>query len=355
MTLSECREEMSRRILLGERSADNGPTYTDAHLASSILQKSLRRSAHSYAKGAARSLSRLDPDRLWRRLAAIIIEDFGAADLELTRCVIAAASDGLWRDAVGGDELVADHLVTLMCRTPRDRAADEIYMWAAVLRPDAKPAESPAEMAASPKLQHLMIEATKLASRCEERSAGIGGPRYLPRQCDASLSTMCSRKIIGHDLYSLALQARRTSKTCLPVFWALWVACRPAGEAQAVQSITPGFEDIDGVPSYAVDGYTRSGRRALWELYRQNRALRGLMSGLNQPSIQHALTALAFEVEGGLLTQRIVDPLSSELLAQASGCWSGLSRQRFKDGALLMRGLLPRLNVIRRDILEAKL
>src|ERR1700754_2051601 len=56
----------------------------DVHLASSCLQKALRRSDAVHAHLAAHSLLAMDPKRLWRRLVVIVFEDFGLTDLSLT-------------------------------------------------------------------------------------------------------------------------------------------------------------------------------------------------------------------------------------------------------------------------------
>jgi hypothetical protein len=352
MTLYQYKTEMIEALSRPSDYVSPVARYRDPHLASSLLQKALRRGDERYAVGAATSLALLDPARLWRRLSAIVIEDFGRADLSLTAKVIAAASDGRWRDEIGGDALVASYLVKELCATPRDRVVDELYMWAAVLRLDAHPAVPLGAQPLSPRLRKLVSEAIHVSLKCETLQEDMPDTRYWARLCDATLADMCRRGQIDPELYSLALAARRCSKTPLPLYLGLLTRHRPAS-ADVETCCVPAFEEVRGVPTYAVDGYTRPGREALWRLLKVAPALAQLLDGLRGARTLHAMTALLFETEGGLLTRRIKCPLTEELRSAALGSWSGLDRQRFDAGLEIMRGLLPELNVLRRQAMGA--
>jgi hypothetical protein len=107
----------------------------DAFIATSAFQKALRRGDRGYTLRAAYTLLRLDPRRLWRRLAIVVFEDFGLSDPELSTQVIAAVSDKSWRRR-HGDWAVCSYLIDRLLNQARDRAIDDCYMLAVAL---AKP------------------------------------------------------------------------------------------------------------------------------------------------------------------------------------------------------------------------
>ncbi len=59
------------------------PLTIDKWLASSALQKAIRRGNEAEALSCARLLLNVDAQRLWRRLGIIAIEDIGVADIEV--------------------------------------------------------------------------------------------------------------------------------------------------------------------------------------------------------------------------------------------------------------------------------
>ncbi|MGC9954194.1 MAG: hypothetical protein ABSD21_07940 [Rhizomicrobium sp.] len=73
----------------------------DVHIASSCMQKALRRSDRVYAHGAAEMLRQCDERRLWRRLVVCAFEEFGLVDLGLTARVVAVASSKNFRLTLG--------------------------------------------------------------------------------------------------------------------------------------------------------------------------------------------------------------------------------------------------------------
>src|ERR1700730_12470200 len=66
-------------------------------IASSALQKAIRRGENTIAIRAALALQREDRQRAWRRLVAIAFEDVGAADIDAVVETVAAASSPDWR------------------------------------------------------------------------------------------------------------------------------------------------------------------------------------------------------------------------------------------------------------------
>ena len=83
------------------------PLETDRWVASSALQKAVRRGEVAVAQSAALTLLQLDRQALWRRLVGIAVEDVAARPPEPIATVMAGAESSLWRRHHGGDARVA--------------------------------------------------------------------------------------------------------------------------------------------------------------------------------------------------------------------------------------------------------
>src|SRR5215471_3043647 len=103
-------------------------------IASSALQKAIRRGEIAIAQHAAFTLHREDRSATWRRLIAIAFEDVGPADLDVILETVAAATLPKWR-AVIGEEAVLRSTVCTLATAPKDRSADYL-MWIAAEHPD---------------------------------------------------------------------------------------------------------------------------------------------------------------------------------------------------------------------------
>lgn len=101
----------------------------DKWLASSILQKSIRRGDQKTAARAAITFWRLDKISFWRRISVICTEDCGAALDEITQ-TLTAFNNPAWRNKTG-DLKVGLYLVRILCQSVKLRLADEIYSIAA--------------------------------------------------------------------------------------------------------------------------------------------------------------------------------------------------------------------------------
>jgi replication-associated recombination protein RarA len=98
-------------------------------IASSALQKAVRRGDVALAERAAFALHREDRSATWRRLIAIAFEDVGPADLDVVLETVAVATLPKWR-AVIGEEAALRSIVSTLATAPKDRSADYL-MWIA--------------------------------------------------------------------------------------------------------------------------------------------------------------------------------------------------------------------------------
>lgn len=99
----------------------------DRWLASSLLQKSIRRDKPDLAWLASSYLLENYPEYFWRRLPIIALEDIGFGDLDVTMMAILAGSDTRLRVELGGGLLAATALIELMCAATKDRSTDDLF------------------------------------------------------------------------------------------------------------------------------------------------------------------------------------------------------------------------------------
>ena len=102
------------------------PFPIDPWVASSLLQKAIRRGEADVAASAALTLFRLRRAAIWRRFMVIAFEDVGAASIDALLVAVRAAIDPGWRANVGGDERVIAYVARLLAEAPKDRSADHL-------------------------------------------------------------------------------------------------------------------------------------------------------------------------------------------------------------------------------------
>ena len=93
---------------------DVTPALRDPWLASSLINKAIRRGEHEHALMAAEVLHRHRGKGIWRRLCLIAYEDIGIADLRLVQRVTQLAVDREYRQSLGSDLDVIFATVTEM-------------------------------------------------------------------------------------------------------------------------------------------------------------------------------------------------------------------------------------------------
>jgi len=104
------------------------PMNASPWLAMSSMQKAVRRGREDVALGAAATLLRNAPDKLWRRIGCIAYEDVGLASLDTVGIATASLGGKQARAALGGEWAVASCVVAELSRAPKCRAADDLLM-----------------------------------------------------------------------------------------------------------------------------------------------------------------------------------------------------------------------------------
>jgi hypothetical protein len=130
-----CDYDSSKILLRLQEAMEAAPTpvvepmQVDRWLATSVLQKAVRRGDSTYALRAASALWHIDRQKLYQRLAVIACEDVGAGNPVLVTDVLTAVSSSVWRRRVGCLR-VALFLTRQLCKSVKSRIADDLYIQA---------------------------------------------------------------------------------------------------------------------------------------------------------------------------------------------------------------------------------
>lgn len=322
--------------------------FPDVYVASACLEKALRRGDAHFACDSAFYLLHHDEARLWRRLAVCAFEDFCLADLGLTARVVVAAGSRNLRLALGPERVLV-HLIRRLCGATKDRRLDEIYALGAAVFLDRARLEPIADGTLGSILAPLVHETARFIAQCE---------RPIPRRSFRSVSTEASERMlvglarhgrVGDGLFELCLAGVKVSRCLLPLLLPLGVEATEAagglGRACPVAIVPAPL--LEGVPAYAVDGFTRTGRAALEELVRSEARIARLFEQVPARERLDALHHLLFYAEGGRITPEPSDLLYETAKAHAMAIGMRLSPQEVGPALVLMNELLPKLHALR--------
>jgi hypothetical protein len=331
------------------------PLRISPWLAMSALQKGIRRADVDLATRAAATLLRSDPARLWRRLAGIVVEDIGLADLECVRLVIAATTGKGFRSQFGGEHRVAGLVIARMCQAKKCRATDDLFI--AVSHHHELEAVR-ADLAGCDLPQHL--------SHVRERSALLGcaiaslhasGVRWTGQFAGKVADPKALFKTIrdagaDHEIVALAEQGYRKTREPLPLLLPLLSFALPSGELPAVDDdLPPVVIGRNGIPTYCLDGFSHEGKAALARALRRDlptsRWLRRHVPAERRLAV---LAGGLFRIEGGLVRQRVEWPCAATLKWLAD---SGYHDMKLSDPAGfldLVRADLPAIDEERANV-----
>lgn len=324
-----------------------GLPTNDPFVATSVLQKAIRRSDREPAMAAGRSLYDIDRVRLWRRLSIIAFEDFGLSDLDLTATIVAAACAKSWRKGLVDETDLVALIVDRLLETPCDRSLDRLYALAIAIRSSFVFRESFAGRSAG--FRELMERVYGVIRRCERRVPGQAFWGLQAKVCDEALLAMVGMGTIQELELDICLEGRKASQCALPVLLPLLKsASRPyRPDREVVHHKLEPSPMVGGIPAYALDARTRAGKFVLGMLLHGDRELSRIMSYSRARDSIGALASLLFLVEGGRCAREVSDALSEEIKDVATGCLTGLSRPLIDAAAARLMTLLPLLDKLR--------
>lgn len=308
--------------LFNQKRADYEHVLPDNWLATAALQKAIRRGQEAPALLATNFLLSRQPDRFWRRLVVIALEDIGIADLPLAHEVLSASGRKAWRAAHGGDWSVAADLVQRMCKTVKCRdACDALVI--ADLHPDLRPHRSAFLDLSGRELANILTDPDKpVGERVLAAWLIAGTKRFpaanLPTRARSFVDLLHVYEAMGVDPNVLATARMGSTRTVeghplsLPLIWLLAAS---GGETGVKPYSLPDIRDIRGWPDFAYDMHTRVGKRAIKLFQRECTALDRLVSKWLPPDQRELFVgSLIFRLEGENVDRRLVYPGSQALL-----------------------------------------
>lgn len=247
----------------------------DKWLASSILQKSIRRGDQKTAARAAITFWRLDKISFWRRISVICTEDCGAALDEITQ-TLTAFNNPAWRNKTG-DLKVGLYLVRILCQSVKLRLADEIYSIAAQAHELKKQRDTLAQAGNTYLADIVLDRKYPLEDRALSLWMLAGSKRY---QHDDMPERAGCLEWAAEILMALNAPAGLThacitnlTKTRWPL--SLFMPLLAAETARQPKPLLisydkfPSSSNVKGVPLVALDGFTRTGKAAFLEFRKE--------------------------------------------------------------------------------------
>jgi hypothetical protein len=330
----------------------------DKWLASSSLQKCVRRGHVDLALRAAATFSEIDPVGLWRRLISIACEDIGAADTQVVIETIALATSPAWRSKHGETQLLA-YIVQRLAEASKDRSADLLMLAVRYHASLGEMRETCGGVGLDRRLQLVADASASLLDRAaaawfssglDFRYEHIVGPGSLPGLAEAYRTLG-----VGQELAEVALMAARRTRepfTVLVPLVRLEIERNGGGTVRNVP--IPDSPIVDGLPLCAIDEHTRPGKQAINRLVAEDADLRACLHRFVRKArwttaAQHA----AFYVDGAPVAPRLDWPQSQSLEVlgmEADLASAEVPREGVQPLLDAMQASLGLLNDIRREI-----
>ena len=361
-TLDQIRSELARDLMADrDTRTPFNPTPFDVYVASSGLQKGIRRGDTETALRSTARLMEDDPARFWRRIVVIAFEDIGIGDLKLVGHVAAVSGQKRWRAGHGGEWFIAAHLVKRMCEANKDRTADDLLhlvefddrlidhrkCWGHAnidrltdfigRRDISLPEKALAAwlgIGTARWRSSVLVKRQGFPDNVFERFRDLGVDPMLVDVCQAGLGKMA----YALPTFLPLIQQAAKSKTPTPV-----------------SDDFPHHASINGMPACEFDGYTRHGKQSIKALLNQSDRLRGFLKDKAPEKGWPKIVALVlFRIEGGLMASRLRWGLGDQIREDADLCGRGIALEAVPEAMYTMRDELPRLNDIRARIVAGK-
>jgi len=325
----------------------------DPWLASSLLQKAIRRGEIELAEQAATALLRLRGSPTWRRFIVIAIEDVGIAALEVLSEVVSICSDRQYRGRLRGDEEAARYLARKLACAPKDRSADLLM---SAIRHHLSLETTRKEVAALLPHERLAWVEDPSKSLYEKSAAAwpANGVRYTANELGLSLSLFGNLGAPQELIETVAGAESRTREPFCALLPLLWLTASRGLSNKTACSLPP-TRTVGGVPLWTLDFHTRAGRAAIQRFLRENELVRQALRG----SVAHnryteASYLAAFYTDAASCTLCLDWSLSTEieqLGMEADFAHAGVPPERVGPLLSLFKSQINHLNDIREEVL----
>jgi len=312
------------------------PLAIDPWVASSLLQKSIRRGDADLAERAAITLHRFRGNGIWRRFLVIAFEDVGVASVDALIKTTAACTAPNWRaDVAGGDERVLCLIARLLAEAPKDRSPDHLIS-AAQSHPALEDARRRVgAMTIAQRVDYAANDTRPLPERAVAAwcASGVewGAEHRIGRGDLPGLMSALRHLGVPADLVTATrIAATRTREPIVVMTPLLWLAASAAGDHRVVDCSVPPVTMIGDIPSYVFDKHTAVGKAAIHRFARENHAVRDLLAAyVPEYRAKDVACIAAFHVDAAPVSRRFDWDGSAEL-------------ERLGDEAEMMKVGVPR-------------
>ena len=354
----------------------------DTYIAKSQLQKAIRRGETNFAIQAGTFLLQSNERSFWRRLVISAVEDIGVANLDLIAQVCIAAGDKRLRHRLGGSERVATTLTRELCASRKDRSTDDLHEIIVRSRRTHTCLENLRKMPRKERINIAIncVEANEFfrATNCTGKiklnnANNCTDHAYIRMLAALTLAETFDdlsdyqprysewRYLLDETLHSgiarctkeVALLALKRSGSVLaivlPFLQALTDPTPPAKKDDF-----PPETNIDGLPSWVLNGHTRVGlsafRMYLARSARMKTFIRTHADGRLPPV--RIIAALVFHLESGVLNKRLQRPEGLQLRRDAEAIGWGLPDEVVGEARHILASEFGLLNACRTEALE---
>ena len=332
------------------------PTPTAVWRVKSSLQKAVRRSQVEHGLRATHALLVSDPQRFWRRLVIILMEDIGVADLSLVAMGLTLAGSKKLRDQIGGKK-VAFWLVEEMCKTVKSRDCNEItgYVDYATDRKAMLRAFDPFKNDAEKLTAVALDQDAPMCIRVAACHMLAGTLRF---RLEGKLPATAFDKIAWWQLlkemklppiveFVTRIAEKRGCERLhlgLPFVWEILTKSRFIG---VKINELPEQKTVAGLMTEAFDQHTRDGKRAMAYFSQVCKPVQQFFKDRPNVNKVGVLGVVVFQVEGAVLQRRLdysdFDEISTELSNEEIRS-TGLPLNEVKELCELVEGNLDMLH-----------
>lgn len=354
--LENAKSDLEALVARHRTAGFDGRFQWDPFVAKSMLQKAIRRADTGKAEQAAWYLVRFNEQGFWRRLCIIVLEDIGLANIALVAQVLQAEKDPQLRSNLGGPEKVGLALVSAMCASPKDRTTDDLIdaignddysCCKADVSELPEAAQAALVSSASAPVQERAIAALQLSPASSPSRRARAWCLLLERFPEETLSPC---------IKAAATLGLQRTKSEMALHMALLSRDLPAAPNQSDEAFPPSV-DLNGLPSWTLDGHTRLGlqafRLALKRSPRIGTFLRRWATGTVSPA--KTVAGLVFRVESAQLKRRLDWSIGQQLKKEACNNRPGLPAGAASEGLAILREEFDLVNECRADAVRVYL
>jgi len=293
---------------------------TDKWIASSLMQKAIRRGDSATAIRAAMTLHRHDARGLLRRLQNIAFEAIGIADPNCVIETVAACSDKAWRDRLCSEMQIIAYLCNRLANAAKDRSTDYLICTAVYHPSFEEERDTCGTLSMQDRIRVAADETQCAVSRAiatwfaggidwaRERRVGKGD---LPTLIEAYADLGVPRDILAAT-HQAAKSVRDPIVLMLPVLWSLTVSSSKNPTFEAERFEAPVI--VEGVPTYALDKHTRLGKRAARILLKTSGGFRACLEWhLPDSAWKRVVDMALFYAEGRMLDRKLIWQTGADL------------------------------------------